>query len=136
VKKPVIDVDDLEDSGDEAPSPSTDLTASTFAVRNTANVLVTESATVRATLVQFQDTLAGSLDRLTEFMVKEQAEARENRRAVWDLLQRLVRAAEGVSSRQMETVPATVGNAEAGPSEAVVELTDKTGSDPLVSAVR
>jgi hypothetical protein len=87
VKKPVIDVDDLEDSGDEAPSPSTDLTASVFAVRNAANALVTKSATIRATLVQFQDTLAGSLDRLTEFMVKEQAEARENRHAVRDLLQ-------------------------------------------------
>jgi hypothetical protein len=123
VKKPVIDVDDLEDSGDEAPSPSTDLTASAFAVRNAANALVTESATIQATLVQFQDTLAGSLNRLTEFMVKEQAEARENRRAVRDLLQRLVRAAEGASSRQTETVPVTaVGNAEAGPSEAAVEL--------------
>jgi hypothetical protein len=123
VKKPVIDVDNLEDSGDKAPSPSMDLTASMFAIRNAANALVTESATVRATLVQFQDTLAGSLDRLTEFMVKEQAEARENRRAVRDLLQQLVQAAEGVSSRQTETVPAmAVGNAEAGPSEAAVEL--------------
>jgi hypothetical protein len=87
VKKPVIDVDDLEDSGDEAPSPSTDLMASVFAVRNAANALVTELATVRATLVQFQDTLTGSLARLTEFMVKEQAEVREDRRAVQDLLQ-------------------------------------------------
>jgi hypothetical protein len=53
VKKLVIDVDNLEDSGDEAPSPSTDLTASVFAVWNAANALVTESATVWATLVQF-----------------------------------------------------------------------------------
>jgi hypothetical protein len=42
VKKPVIDVDDLEDAGDEAPSQVTDLAASVFATRNTANVLVTE----------------------------------------------------------------------------------------------
>jgi hypothetical protein len=42
VKKPVIDVDDLEDSGDEAPSPSTDLATSVFSVQNAANALVTE----------------------------------------------------------------------------------------------
>jgi hypothetical protein len=120
VKKPIISVDDLEDSGDEAPSPSMDLTASVFAIRN---ALVTESATVWATLIQFQDTLAGSLDRLMEFIVKEQAKAQENHCAVQDLLQQLVRAAEGAPSRQTETVPATaVGNAEAGPSEAAVGL--------------
>jgi hypothetical protein len=71
VKKPVISVDDLEDSGDEAPSPATDLAASVFAIRNAASGLVTESAAIQATFVQFQDTLAGSLDRLTEFLVKE-----------------------------------------------------------------
>jgi hypothetical protein len=43
VKKPVISVDDLEDSGDEAPSPATDLAAAAFAVQNAANALVTES---------------------------------------------------------------------------------------------
>jgi hypothetical protein len=46
VKKPIISVDDLEDSGDEAPSPATDLAASAFAVRNAANALVTESASI------------------------------------------------------------------------------------------
>jgi hypothetical protein len=55
VKKPVISVDDLEDSGDKAPSPLMDLAASAFAVRNTANVLVTEFAAVQATFIQFQD---------------------------------------------------------------------------------
>jgi hypothetical protein len=55
--------------------------------------------------------------------VKEQAEAWEDRHAVLDLLQRLVRAAEGVPSRQTETVPATAaGNAEAGPLGAAVGL--------------
>jgi hypothetical protein len=44
LKKPVIDVDDLEDDGDEAPSLAMDLAASAFAIRNAANVLVTESA--------------------------------------------------------------------------------------------
>jgi hypothetical protein len=47
VKKPVIDVDDLEDTGDRTiPSPATDLAASAFAVWNTANALVTESASI------------------------------------------------------------------------------------------
>jgi hypothetical protein len=71
---------------------STDLAASTFAIRNAANALVTEFVAVW--FIQFQDTLAGSLDRLTEFLVKEQAEAREDCHAVLDLLQRLVQAAE------------------------------------------
>jgi hypothetical protein len=47
VKKPVIDVDDLEDTGNGTiPSPVMDLAASAFAVRNTANALVTESASI------------------------------------------------------------------------------------------
>jgi hypothetical protein len=47
VKKPVINVDDLEDADNCAvPSPATDLAASTFAVRNAANALVTESASI------------------------------------------------------------------------------------------
>jgi hypothetical protein len=66
VKKLVISVDNLEDSGDEAPSVSTDLVASVFATRNMANALVTEFVAVWATFIQFQDTLAGSLDRLTD----------------------------------------------------------------------
>jgi hypothetical protein len=66
VKKPVIDVDDTE-----APSPAVDIVSSSFALWNTANALVTESAAVRETFIQFQDTLAGSLDRLTAFMVNE-----------------------------------------------------------------
>jgi hypothetical protein len=83
VKKLVIDVDNIEDAGDEAPSPAADIASSSFALRNVANALVTESAAVQAAFIQFQDTLAGSLDRLTAFMVKEQAEARENRHTVW-----------------------------------------------------
>jgi hypothetical protein len=47
VKKLVIDVDDFEDDGDgTVPSPVTDLAASAFAVRNAANALVTESASI------------------------------------------------------------------------------------------
>jgi hypothetical protein len=46
-------MDDVKDSGDEAPSPSTDLAASVFAVWNAANALVTKLATVQATLIQF-----------------------------------------------------------------------------------
>jgi hypothetical protein len=52
VKKPVINVDDLEDAGDgTVPSPATDLAASAFAVRNTANALVTESASIQGTFI-------------------------------------------------------------------------------------
>jgi hypothetical protein len=73
VKKPVIDVDDLEDDGDEAPSLATDLAASTFAIWNVANVLVTESASIRRTFVRFYEQIATSLDRMMEVLVKEQA---------------------------------------------------------------
>jgi hypothetical protein len=66
--------------------------------------------------IHFHDKISGSLDKLIKFLVKEQAEAREDRHVVLDLLQQLVAAAEGVPSRQMEIVLATVaGNAEAGP---------------------
>jgi hypothetical protein len=117
VKKLVIDVDDVKDAGDEAPSLAADIVSSSFILQNGANALVTELATLRATFIQFHDTISGSLDKLTEFLVKEQAEAREDRHAVLGLLQRLVAAAEGAPSRQTEIVPATVaGNAEAGPS--------------------
>jgi hypothetical protein len=134
VKKLVINVDDLEDSGDEAPSLATDLAASVFAVRNVANALVTESAAVRAMFIQFQDTLAGSLDRLMEFLVKEQAEVWEDRHVVLDLLQRLVQVAEG--ARQTEIVLATAaGNTEAGPSEAAV-YTETLASDEVVGLIR
>jgi hypothetical protein len=93
----------------------------TVRVALTANALVTESAAIWATFIQFQDTLTGSLNRLMEFLVKEQAEVWENSQAALGLLQRLVWAAEGAPSRQMETVLVTAaGNAEAGPSEAAV----------------
>jgi hypothetical protein len=47
VKKLVIDVDNLEDAGDGTiSSPATDLAASAFAIRNVANALVTESASI------------------------------------------------------------------------------------------
>jgi hypothetical protein len=47
VKKPVIDVDDLEDAGDRTvTSPATDLATSEFAIWNVANALVTESVSI------------------------------------------------------------------------------------------
>jgi hypothetical protein len=70
VKKPIISVDDLEDSGDEAPSPATDLAASTFAIRNAANALVMESASIRGTFIWFHEHIATSLDRMMEVPVK------------------------------------------------------------------
>jgi nitric oxide reductase activation protein len=85
--------------------------------------LVIESAAVRATFIQFQDTLAESLNRLTAFMVKEQAEAQEDRQAAFRLLERIAETLERSSPRQVGVVPTTVaGNAEAGPSGAAVGL--------------
>jgi hypothetical protein len=51
VKKPIIDMDDIEDAGDEAPSPAADIVSSSFALQNAANVLVTESAAVQAMFI-------------------------------------------------------------------------------------
>jgi hypothetical protein len=71
VKKPVINVDDLEDADDGAvPSPATDLVASTFAIQNVANALVTESASIQGTFIWFHEQIATSLDRITEVLVK------------------------------------------------------------------
>jgi hypothetical protein len=86
--------------------------------------------------IQFQDTLAGSLDRLTEFLVKEQAEAWKDHHAALGLLQRLVRVAEGVPLRQTETVLVTVaGNTEAGHLEAAV-YTETIALDEVVGLIR
>jgi hypothetical protein len=46
-----------------------------------------QSAATRATFIQFQDTLAGDLNRLMEFLVMEQAEAQENCHVALGLLQ-------------------------------------------------
>jgi hypothetical protein len=100
VKKLVIDVDDIEDTGDKAPSPAVDIASLSFALRNAANTLVTESAAVRAMFIQFQDTLAGSLDRLMVFMVKKQAEAWEDRQVSFRLLEQIVEMLERSSPRQ------------------------------------
>jgi hypothetical protein len=99
VNKLVIDADDLEDAGDEAPSPVTDIASSSFALWNAANALVTESAAVRATFIQFQDTLAGSLDRLMGFLVKEQAEVQEDCLASFRLLEQIAETLERSSPR-------------------------------------
>jgi hypothetical protein len=123
VKKPVIDVDDVEDAGDEAPSLAADIVSASFALRNAANALVIESAAVRATFIQFQDTLAESLDRLTAFMVKEQAEVQEDRQAAFRLLEQIAETLERSSPRRAGVVPMMVaGNAEAGPSGVAVGL--------------
>jgi hypothetical protein len=122
VNKPVINLDDDEEvAGGSLPSPPADITASSFVLWNAANTLVTESAAVRATFIQFQDRIAGSIDRLTVFLVKEQAGAREDCHSTLNLLQRLVWAVEGEPLMQAETVPAAV-NAETADPEAVFGL--------------
>jgi hypothetical protein len=72
VKKPVINVDDLKDTGDGTVlSPAMDLVASVFVLRNVANALVTESASIQGTFVQFHEQITASLDKMTEVLVKE-----------------------------------------------------------------
>jgi hypothetical protein len=106
VKKPVINMDDLEDADDGAvPSPATDLAASAFAIRNAANALVTESASIRGTFIRFHEQIATSLDRMTEVLVKEQAAAQRDRFASFKLLERIAEALERLSPRQAGVVP-------------------------------
>jgi hypothetical protein len=53
-KKPVINVDNLGDAGDgTALSPVMDLAVSAFAIRNAANALVMESASIWGTFMCF-----------------------------------------------------------------------------------
>jgi flagellar biosynthesis GTPase FlhF len=126
VKKPVIDVDDFEDDGDgTVPSPAMDLAASAFAIRNAANALVTESASIRGTFIRFHEHIAMSLDRMTEVLVKEQVAAQRDRFASFKLLERIAEALERSSPRQAgvvlaegpaaggtEVVPAVIADVE------------------------
>jgi hypothetical protein len=106
VKKPVINVDDLEDDGDgTVPSPATDLAASVFAIWNAANALVTESASIQGTFIRFHEHIAMSLDRMTEVLVKEQAAAQRDRLASFKLLEQIAEALERSSPRQAGVVP-------------------------------
>jgi hypothetical protein len=76
-----------------------DLAASAFAVRNTANALVTELASIRGTFIQFYEHIAMSLDRMTEVLVKEQAAAQRDRFTSLKLLERIAEALERSSPR-------------------------------------
>jgi hypothetical protein len=106
VKKPVISVDSLEDAGDgTVPSLATDLAASTFAIQNVANVLVTESASIRGTFIWFHEQITTSLDRMTEVLVKEQVAVQRDRFMSFKLLERIVEALERSSPRQVGVVP-------------------------------
>jgi hypothetical protein len=99
-------VDDLEDADDSAvPSPATDLAPSTFAVWNAANALVTESASIQETFIQFHEQITMSLDRMMEVLVKEQAVAQRDRFASFKLLKQIVEALERSSLRQAGVVP-------------------------------
>jgi hypothetical protein len=107
-------VDDFEDADDGAvPSPATDLAASAFAVRNAANALVTESASIRGTFIWFHEQIVTSLDRMTEVLVKEQAAAQRDRFASFKLLEQIAEALERSSPRQVGVVP-TEGPAAGG----------------------
>lgn len=73
-KKSVINVDNIEDTGDRSlPSPVMEITSLVFSLWNTANALFTESASIRETFVWFHKQIVVSLDRMTEVLVKEQA---------------------------------------------------------------
>jgi hypothetical protein len=124
VKKPIITVDDLEDAGDRAaPSPATDLAASVFAVRNAANALVTESASIRGTSIRFHEQIMAGLDRMTEMLVKEQAAAQRDWFASFKLLKQIAEALERLSPRQAGVVP-TEGLAVEGAEVVPVVIAD------------
>jgi hypothetical protein len=136
VKKPVINVDDLEDAGDGTiPSPVTDLAASAFAIWNVANALVTESASIRGTFVRFHEQIATSLDRMTEVLVREQAAAQRDRVVSFRLLEQIVEVLERLSPRQAGVVPMegpVAGGTEAVPVvEQVQTLLFLMDSDPM-----
>jgi hypothetical protein len=104
-KKPIINVDNLKDTGNKAPSPVTDLAASAFAMQNMANALVTESASIRGTFVWFHEQIVTSLDRMTEVLVREQAVAQRDHFASFRLLERIVEALERLLPRQVGVIP-------------------------------
>jgi hypothetical protein len=92
-KKPVINVDDLEDTG-TAPSPLADLAASAFAIWNATNALVTESASIQGTFVWFHKQIATSLNRMMEVLVKEQAAVQRDQFVSFRLLEWIVEVLE------------------------------------------
>jgi hypothetical protein len=105
-KKPVISVDNLEDTGDGTVlSPATDLAASMFAIWNVANALVMESASIWGTFVQFHEQIATSLDKMMEVLVKEQAVAQRDQFTAFRLLEQITEALERLLPRQAEVVP-------------------------------
>jgi hypothetical protein len=55
--------------------------------------------------IQFQDPLAGSLDRLTGFLVKEQAEVWEDHQASCRLLEWIAEMLERSAPRRVGVVP-------------------------------
>jgi hypothetical protein len=101
-KKPVINVDDLENAGDgTTPSPVTDLAASVFAVQNAANVFVMESASIWGTFIWFHEQIATSLDRMTEVLVKEQVAVQRDQFVSFRLLEWITEVLERSSPQQM-----------------------------------
>jgi hypothetical protein len=106
VKKPVISVDDLEDTGDgTVPSPATDLVVSVFAVQNAVNALVTESASIQGTFIWFHEQIATSLDRMMEVLVKEQAAVQRDQFVSFKLLEWIVEVLERSLPQQAGVVP-------------------------------
>jgi hypothetical protein len=142
-KKPVINVDDLEDAGNgTAPSPVMDLVASVFAIQNTANVPVTESVSIWETFVWFHEQIVTSLDRLTEVLVKEQVVAQRDRFTSFWLLKWITEALERSSPWQTgvvlmeglvvegtEVVPVVIADVEQ--AQTLLFLRDSDSTDML-----
>jgi hypothetical protein len=106
VKKPVISVDNLKGtSNGTVPSPVTDPAAPTLTIRNVANVLVTESASIQETFIWFYKQIMTSLDRMTEVLVKEQVAAQRDRFASFKLLKWISEMLERSSPQQAGVVP-------------------------------
>jgi hypothetical protein len=131
-KKPVINVDNLEDAGNGSIlSQVTDLTASVFAIRNVANVLVMDLASIWGTLVWFHKQITTSLDKMIEVLVREQAAAQRDQFAAFRSLKQITEALERLLPWQVEVVP-TEGRVAEGTEVVPVVVADVEQAQTLL----
>jgi hypothetical protein len=86
-------VDNIEDAGDETlPSPVVELALLAPTLRNAANVLVIELASIWETFVWFYEHVVVSLDKMMEVLVKEQVTVQRDHFAAFKLLEQVMEA--------------------------------------------
>jgi hypothetical protein len=81
-----------------------DLVASVFALWNTANALVTASASIQGAFIQFHEQIVASLDKMMEVLVKEQAAVQRDWFVAFRLFKQITEALERSSPWQVEVV--------------------------------